>query len=446
MVYKEKLLKLIASLNKNEKGYIKKFGHFNSSNGIILLKLFDKYDALIKKNNSEEIVKQKIKSLNNLKDKSEKAIINLKNQLYYKLLSALQLYDQSKNAHLQMLQHFEFGLTLYARKFLDEALIEFNKALKIAKASNFEEFLPVIFMNMITITQKLSSFKDEKIDKYYMVLSNIYWLLGENALMMDNLKKNVDLFDGKNFKSSQLQVDIIPVLYNYTQQLILNNEKDTFKRYFKKFDSFQTKRSQSIIEKDLFKTIVELFANFSFAEHEKNSNIESRVWKFIDHHILNQFSHKLHMIVYFMSHSLLILKEYDRSLTWINFLLDKKLDLRQDTKVYINLATLIIHYEKQNLQLLPYQIKASEYSFKNKIDVTNSEKEILSLFRKLVNLVDKEKIKEAFIKSKKNILKLMAEDEKEKAVNWSFNIIAWLESKIENRSYGAVLKEKNKKA
>ncbi|MBI4931379.1 MAG: hypothetical protein HY841_11490 [Bacteroidetes bacterium] len=101
------------------------------------------------------------------------------------------------------------------------------------------------------------------------------------------------------------------------------------------------------------------------------------------------------------------------------------------------LLTLIAHYESKNYDVLPYSLQAFYRFLKKKEKINNMEKYIISLCRKLVKTNSD---KETLMEFKK--FKEFLSHTKDTHIYKFFDIISWLESKIVNRPFADVVREK----
>ena len=86
---------------------------------------------------------------------------------------------------------------------------------------------------------------------------------------------------------------------------------------------------------------------------------------------------------------------YDKSIDYLNKIINWKVDLRNDLQCYARLLHLIAHYELGNFEILEYLVK-SVYRFMAKMEnLSMVEEEILKFLRKSLRLT-KSKIKLEF--------------------------------------------------
>jgi len=101
------------------------------------------------------------------------------------------------------------------------------------------------------------------------------------------------------------------------------------------------------------------------------------------------------------------------------------------------LLTLIAHYELKNYDVLPYSLQAFYRFLKKKEKINNMEKYIISLCRKLIKINSE---KETIIEFRK--FREFLSHTKDTHIYKFFDIISWLDSKIENRPFAEVVQEK----
>lgn len=114
---------------------------------------------------------------------------------------------------------------------------------------------------------------------------------------------------------------------------------------------------------------------------------------------------------------------------------------RKNMQAFIRIYNLIVHYELNNEQLLPHLLRSTyRYLLKQEI-VYQFEAVMIQFIRKLPKLSSSRKIKDAYIELKTTLEKLQ-QDPFEKQAFELFDIISWLDSKIEKKGFAEIVKEK----
>ncbi|HEY4207629.1 MAG TPA: hypothetical protein VGM31_12480 [Puia sp.] len=156
-------------------------------------------------------------------------------------------------------------------------------------------------------------------------------------------------------------------------------------------------------------------------------------WIYLDRHRILVFYYKI-ACLYFGS------GDYERTIDYLNKIINWKVDLRTDLQCYSRLLHLIAHYELGNYQLLEYLTK-SVYRFMAKLEnLSLVEEAIFKFLRKSFNL-SPDRIRPELEK----LLEKLKKYEKNRFETRAFvylDIISWLESKMENVPVQDVIREK----
>ena len=130
----------------------------------------------------------------------------------------------------------------------------------------------------------------------------------------------------------------------------------------------------------------------------------------------------------------------EKAIEYLNFIINRKPDLRTDLHCYARLLHLIAHYEIGNYNLVEYLIK-SVYRFIAKMKNINIvEEEIFSFLRQLFSLEER-KVIPAFKNLKEKLEALKGNPLATRSFMY-LDIIGWLESKIENVPVQQIIRKK----
>jgi len=132
--------------------------------------------------------------------------------------------------------------------------------------------------------------------------------------------------------------------------------------------------------------------------------------------------------------------DYSNTITYLNKIINWKVDLRNDLQCYARLLNLIAHYELQNFDLLQYLVK-SVYRFMAKMENLGAvEEEIFRFIQRSFSL-SPDKLKPAFTL----LLEKLKRYENSRSASRAFSyldIISWLESKISNQHVQDIVRKK----
>lgn len=149
-------------------------------------------------------------------------------------------------------------------------------------------------------------------------------------------------------------------------------------------------------------------------------------------------------LYYNIAYNLFGTGNYSKTLVWINKIINHpNVEVRQDVQVFAKILNLIVHYEMGNAELLTY-INRSAFRFVNKKGrLYKYESNVLEFMKKLSLIVDKKELNELYKTFRKKLF-ILSTDPTEKFAFEGFDIISWIESKIENRPFAEILREKAK--
>ncbi len=152
---------------------------------------------------------------------------------------------------------------------------------------------------------------------------------------------------------------------------------------------------------------------------------------------------KEYEIVFYSHFSLLyfIICDYKKALLWNNKILnDLYPGIRQDIYCSARIFNLIIHYQLDNEGLLGYLGKTTHYYLGKRDKLYKTEASILDFFRKkLPKAIGKKELINAFKALRTELEKILNDPFEKQTLNY-FDIISWLESKIEDRPFAESLR------
>ncbi len=218
---------------------------------------------------------------------------------------------------------------------------------------------------------------------------------------------------------------------------------------------------------DKFKETIALLENFSetpIVLNNKNNLIQSFVYLYIgkinQHFLEGTFSEGLTMVpameeklkeieMYMDSHRVLVFYykiaclyfgagNAEKTIDYLNRIINWKLNLRDDLQCYARLLHLIAHYELGNMEVVTYLSK-SVFRFMSKMKNLGEVESILFNFlRSTIQSGNEASFQELLVK-----LKPLEKNKLESRAFMYLDIISWLESKIQNKDVQTILKEKS---
>ena len=194
------------------------------------------------------------------------------------------------------------------------------------------------------------------------------------------------------------------------------------------------------------------FYDSSFEYYANTGQFEKGI-AFAEKHIpeINKYSHMLDsmqsiILSFFIAKLYFGTGRYNHSIEWMNKIRQKEQELwvRPGLEVNIKLFYIIVHYEKGNTDLLSYLSKSLHRHLKVKQRLYKLETVVLDFFGKKIQRANsKKELTEEFRKLKKEILTL-SKDAYESVPLKEFDYISWIESKIENRPFAELVRERQR--
>lgn len=168
------------------------------------------------------------------------------------------------------------------------------------------------------------------------------------------------------------------------------------------------------------------------------SGIEEGLEKFIDRldkHSTIIFYYKI-ACLYFGA------GDYRKTVAWTNKVINMPdVDLRQDIHSFARILNLIGHYELGNIDSIDYYLRSTYRFLSKKHDLRLYQTYILSFLKQLNAGMSSEKLVGKFKKLRNQLLSLTNKPYEKRAFIY-FDIISWLESKIEGRSIQEIIRDK----
>lgn len=130
--------------------------------------------------------------------------------------------------------------------------------------------------------------------------------------------------------------------------------------------------------------------------------------------------------------------EYKRALQWINKILNDKTDLRGDILGFARILNILIHFELGNHLLLEHLFKSTHRFISTKGKMYQIEIHVLNFLKGLSQGFSGNELKKAMIKLKNDLLPLTNNPFEKRAFEY-FNMISWLDGKLEGKSFSEVV-------
>lgn len=233
----------------------------------------------------------------------------------------------------------------------------------------------------------------------------------------------------------EFQSDHIIILNNLLIFLIDLKKYDELRWYLQKLKTIQPVNRNNKIR--IFRNVHTIEQEFyiKIGEFEKGILREKDVIKGME-----EYGEKIPLLIQFIllfNLSLLNfgVSKYSKALQLLNKAMNLPyMEQRQDMQALGKIFNLIVHFELGNEMLFPYLVRSTYRYLLKQQRIYKYETFILQFIRRLPKASSPRKMKEAFIELKSALEKLQ-NDSFEKHAFGNFDIISWLESKIEKRNF-----------
>ena len=303
----------------------------------------------------------------------------------------------------------------------------------------FNAAIPEVDENLLNITER---------SNYYSLLVDFYFFTQDFKKGYEYASRWVAMFDSKLLIRSKLEVYIkaLNSLMIAQTKLVKYREFSKTKRTLRNLRSQVSPYINENISLRLFKyTYVHEF-NGLFMKGDFTHGVElmEKIKPRLDEYIERLDDHSRVILYYKIACLYVGASDFQEGLTWLNRIINtEKGDLREDIHGFSRVLLLICHYELGHTDIIDYYIR-STYRFLLKTrNLQMFHKFILNFLKRLsLNVADQELISR--FERLRNQLVPLESDPYEKRAFIYFDIISWLESKIENRPVEDVIKEKAK--
>ena len=282
--------------------------------------------------------------------------------------------------------------------------------------------------------------------QYYrnLMQANFLFTINEQGQANEILKKNVDLLDNNKHMLELKPFTYLGLLRNKAvNELSLMLYSDLFNT-LERMDRFVEKYGQLNRNYELLTENLKLFVYIPTGQFDKALGIANKVEKIygqLPQTKTLQKEKQLHH--YALAYIYIGLGEYKLANQNINLLLhNTDLDFRSDLFCFAHILSLIIYFEMDDEEMMEKRIRSTYRLLMKRNKLYNYEKQIIAFFKDTQNKVrTSSELTKDFVRLKNNIEELTTNKVERNALNL-FDLISWLESKIEKKSFMEIKQKK----
>ncbi len=500
-----KLFDLIKSLSGSEKRYFKL--HINKTNGDTTNKYIQLFDAIDRQETFDDLSLQKFIYKNEAIQSRKYS--ELKSYLYNQILKALQGFDEKSSIDYRLKGMLQSVRVLYKRGHYNDCKELLAKTKKLAlKYEDFISLLEILrWDKQIAYTQIDVTYMNKELaqidkeEKHYLAqLQNHSEFKNLFYHLLTSVKKNAfptiekrNAFISKLMDNPLLAKDYEPlsfkakILYYRIQTVSAYAQAKSQKFHQESKYLLALMESKPYLLKEDLSEYISVLSNYmlscihlaNFKEWEscldkflkiKPQNIDDEIkihrqyhqgkfaWcmrtgefeegrSVIEAHLekIKQFDNTVfERSVFYYTYFYIYfgVGDFDKALDYLNQWLDLPRTVEQQTyQISSRILNLIIHFEMGNTILLESLLR-STYRFLHKAEqLTVVERNIITFIRNSTNIFTKKEQQEYYL-----ALQEKFQDVGEKRRLGFFDFEAWLESKITNKNFSDVIKEKHQRS
>ncbi|MBK6266480.1 hypothetical protein JKA74_15655 [Marivirga sp. S37H4] len=297
--------------------------------------------------------------------------------------------------------------------------------------------------------------KEEELSLYeklnlYRLYVNYYYFTEEMESGYEYAKRWLKLFD-KNPELRQSQMD--EYLNAINQVMIAEYKLFHYADFMKTRKRLQAlnQQTQKIVNENIrYRLLKYVFVHefnriFMLGKFNIGVSLLDRIGEDLGKFIARSDEHSRIILFYKIACLYFGNSQYSEALEWINRVQnDENVELREDIHSFTRILSLIAHYELGNMEVIDYYIRSAYRFLLKKGDLNLFQKYILRFLRKLASGFQEEDLIPEFKKLLEQLIPLQSIRYEKRAFIY-FDIISWLESKIQHRTVQEVIQEKAKK-
>lgn len=303
----------------------------------------------------------------------------------------------------------------------------------------FHSNLPLVDEGNMTVTERIH---------FYQLHIGYNFFIQDFQAGHDYAKKWVEVFrENKTMAKAQLELYITGLNYFLIAQykLLKYNDFQETKRELRALNRLPKSVYNDNIRLKLLKyTFVHEFNSlFLSGDFDRGVELIERLSSGLEGFIDQLDAHSRVILFYKTACLYFGNSDFKKSIFWLNQVIDsKEVELREDIHGFARIMLLVSNYELDNIELIQYYIRSTyRFLFKTK-DLHQFQKLILSFLKGLNPHLAENEVINRFESLRRKMLELRNNPYESRAFVY-FDIISWLESKIERRSIMEVIKKKS---
>lgn len=379
---------------------------------------------------------------------------------YRKDLFQLALLDYEKQIRSQQVFDLEEQYTEQIDRETEEAMSRFGRVQKFfglasrMKARFIEKGMVKNEQEMNNLRalfyRNLPEYDEEKMafnEQFYLYRA-FYWfsyLTYDFGNCVHYAEKWVHLFQETGLHQKR-KSGFLKGLNRLLQSAFRVNDKDKFEQYFVLFDAFEsdsgTLNSNTLSLMLKYRTIQSLNRVFLFADFDQQQEQTDSLLKQVDVQQNYMDKHNLLVIYYKAGVFFFAQSDYAKARHYLSLLIDDNDSLRNDLKGFARLLMVLVDYDSGDDTYIERKIRAAYLHFEQHQSLNVFQEVFMDFLKESGNTFPQELNQR--LRELKNRLSQLDQSIFNKKLQLYFDLNAWIEAKIENKTFKEVIQEKAK--
>jgi tetratricopeptide (TPR) repeat protein len=284
-------------------------------------------------------------------------------------------------------------------------------------------------------------------EKLYLHQSYAWYgfILQDFLIYYKSCQRWVDLFDKEPIMKTVETQQYIKGMHNLLNAHFMLRNYGKFNEDLQAFEHFYRSKEANLNDNNRVQTFVYLYIakinkHFMEGSFSQGLKLVPHIEEKLEEHELLLDRHRVLIFYYKIACLYFGAGQFERSIDYLNKIINWKVDLRTDLQCYARLLHLIAHYELGNYEIIDYLIR-SVYRFMAKMqNLSVVEKEVFRFLQQTFHM-DRGQVRKAFTQLRDKLTRYEANPLESRAFMY-LDFISWLDSKIENIPVQEVIRKK----
>lgn len=261
--------------------------------------------------------------------------------------------------------------------------------------------------------------------------------------------KSFELFELYPHQKKKRLIDYVLTFHNLMTGCLYLKKYEDYKNTLNKYEKFT--KTEKNLNKGYLKMLDTLIRKHELIYFNAIGEFEKGV-KYIDSYqeLLKEFegnidTRELNLIHYFYCLLYFGACQFSKSLEYANKIINSgEPEQRKEIFLSAKIISILIHYELNNTDYMETLLRSCyRYLLSRKLEY-KFERFIITFFKRFLNLSTRKEKIEWFRESKQKLLKFLEDPQEAPGVMY-FDYLSWIESKIENRNFAEIVREKGER-